>query len=134
MKMYLDTFVFMDILSANDEIVSRALAWMDQLKTNATAAVSAIVLEELCYHIERRNKEKTDEVVFYIKSLPIEIVPVSEEIALLAGKLRAKHYRTKRFTYHDCIHIATAMLTKCDIFVTGDSKFEGVSEIKTEIY
>lgn len=133
MKMYLDTFVFMDVLSANEEFVAKALAWMDQLRTNATGAVSSIVLEELCYHIERRNKEKTEEVIFYIKSLPIEIVPVTEEIALLAGKLRAK-YHARKFTYHDCIHVATALTTQCDTFITGDKKFEGITEIKTEIY
>lgn len=135
MKLYLDTFVFMDILSANEEFVTDALNQMNQLKTNATGVVSSIVLEELAYHIEKREKDKMDEILVCIKSLPIEIVPVTDEIALLSGKIRAKyHRRLKKLTYHDCIHIATALLTNCDKFVTGDKKFEDIGEIELQKY
>ncbi|MCX6815453.1 MAG: PIN domain-containing protein, partial [Candidatus Aenigmarchaeota archaeon] len=64
-------------------------------------------------------------------------IPVSEEIAKTAGLLRAKYRKIKfpkKFTYFDCIHLATALSQGCKKFVTGDKGFKDVKEIPVEIY
>lgn len=133
MKAYFDTFVFMDLLSGTD-IAKRAGEYVK----NNHGIVSSILLTELAYHIrKRKGRAKMEEVLFYIQSLPnIEIVPVDEEIATLAARIRAKYLKKieKRLTYFDCIHIATAVATKCDIFVTGDRGFKDITDVKMEIY
>ena len=137
-KIYLDTFVFMDILSGDETLISKASEYIELAKKNS-AAISAIMITELAYHLRRRKtREKTEEILFYIKSLPnIEVVSVTEEIAQEAGLLRAKYRRlklAKHFTYFDCVHIATALSSNCTRFVTGDRGFKDIKEINVEIY
>jgi len=136
MTVYLDTFVFMDILSGNDEFAAKAAAKIASLTKDNKGVVSSIVLEELCYHIERRQKERAEEIMFYLHELPLTIIPVSAEIAQRAGLLRATYHRTLTsvFTYIDCIHIATALAAQCEKFITGDKKFGEVRDIPVELY
>ncbi|MFA4819792.1 MAG: PIN domain-containing protein [Candidatus Aenigmatarchaeota archaeon] len=136
-KIYLDTFVFMDILSGED-IFGKAIQYIEEAK-KVGGVISAVQLTELGFHLRRRkSREKTEEILFYIQSLPnLEIIPVTGEIAKDAGLLRARYRRMKtqkKFTYFDCIHLATALAAKCTKFVTGDRGFKEVKEIETEIY
>ena len=135
-KIYLDTFVFMDILSGEQD-GKKAEVYLNKMKTNG-GVVSSILFAELAFHIRRkRGKEKAAEILLYISSLPnLDIVPVSEEIAKTAGMLRA-HYAKKipkKLTYFDCIHLATALAAGCTKFVTGDRGFRDIKEIEMEIY
>lgn len=136
-KIYLDTFVFMDILSGEAE-AAKAQAYLEKMKAGATGVVSAVLFSELAYHIKRkRGKERAIEILAYISSLPnLEIVPVSKEIAEAAGMLRARYAGkiTKKLTYFDCLHLATAIAANCSKFVTGDKGFRDVKEIEMEIY
>lgn len=136
-KFYLDTFVFMDILSGKSEAAEKAVSYLRRISTGK-GIVSAIVLTELCFHVKRRgSREKADEILSYVQSLPnLKIIPVSNEISVAAGRLRARYFRkiTKKLTYFDCIHIATAIAEKCDVFVTGDRGFRDIEEIEMEIY
>ncbi len=130
--MYLDTFVFMDMLSGKEELAERAKQYL-----KANAIVSAIIFTELSYHIARRDKENVEEILYLIESLPnLHIVPVSQEIATLAGSMRAKYRRRleKKLTYFDCIHLATAISEKCVKFITGDRGLQDIEEISVEIY
>ena len=137
-KIYLDTFIFMDILSGEADLAEKALQYIKEAEKKG-AAISAILFTELAFHIRRRkSREKTEEILFYIKSLPnLEIVPVTEDVAKHAGLLRARYRHLKlpkKFTYFDCIHIATALDQKCIKFVTGDRGFRDIKEIEVEIY
>jgi predicted nucleic acid-binding protein len=133
-KVYFDTFVFMDILSGRQDLVKK----MENFIKNNNGVVSSILLTELSYHLRRKKgKEKMEQVIFYIQSLPnLEIVSVNEEIATLAGRLRAKYRKKieKKLTYFDCIHLATAISMNCKKFITGDRGFKEIKEIETEIY
>lgn len=132
-KVYFDTFVFMDMLSGNPELAGKAEYYL----RNAQGVVSAILLTELAFHVSRRKKSKSDEILIHVQSLPnIEIIPVDIEIARVAGMLRAK-YRgkiEKKLTYFDCIHLATALQAKCKKFVTGDRGFREITDIEVEVY
>ena len=135
-KIYLDTFVFMDILSGEPE-AKKAQAYLEKIKSSG-GVISSILFSELAFHIRRkRGKEKAEEILLYVQSLPnLEIVPVSEQIAKAAGMLRARYLRkiSKKLTYFDCIHIATALAAGCSKFVTGDKGFKEINEIEMEIY
>ena len=135
-KMYLDTFVFMDILSGEED-AAKAEVYLNKMKVSG-AVVSSILLAELAFHLRRkRGREKAEEILLYIQALPnLEIVPVSGEIAKIAGMLRARYSRKipKKLTYFDCIHIATALASGCTRFVTGDRGFRDIKEIEMEIY
>ena|GEM_PF-1822904 len=137
-KIYLDTFVFMDILSGDAGLAEKADSFIEVSKKSGSA-ISAIMFAELAFHIRRRKtRERTEEILFYVQSLPgLEIVPVDAEIAKTAGILRARYRHMKlqkKFTYFDCIHIATALSAGCRKFVTGDRGFKDIKEIEVEIY
>jgi len=136
-KIYLDTFVFMDVLSDDYEASRKAALYLNQLKEKQ-AVISAVLFAELSFHIKRqRGRERAEEILMYISSLPnLEIVPVSVEIAKAAGMLRARYAGKieKKLTYFDCVHLATALSSNCTRFVTGDKGFRDVKEIKMEIY
>ena len=138
MAVYLDTFVFMDILSGDPILSEKAGNFLKESK-KAGIVISSAMFTELAFHIrKRKSREKTEEILFYIQSLPnLEVAPVTMEIAKHAGILRAKYRRLKspkKFTYLDCIHIATAVEMKCTKFITGDRGFKDIKEINTEIY
>ena len=135
-KIYLDTFVFMDILSGGEDS-KKAEFYLNKMKEQK-CVVSSILFAELAFHLKRkRGKEKTAEILLYISSLPnLEVVPVTMEIAKAAGMLRAHYSKriSKKLTYFDSIHIGTALASECDKFVTGDRGFRDVKEVEMEIY
>jgi predicted nucleic acid-binding protein len=128
----------MDILSNDKESAAKAQVYLNRMKSGTEGIVSSVVFAELVFHIKRkRGKEKAEEILMYIASLPnITIVPVTAEIAKLAGNIRARYIKkiSKKLTYFDCIHIATALDAGCDAFVTGDKGFKEIKEIKMDIY
>ena len=131
-KLYLDTYVFMDMLSGNPELAGKAKTYL-----KSPSVVSAIIAAEISFHIARRDKESVEQILHFIQSLPgLEIVPVSPDIAKLAGLFRAKYRKRieKKLTYFDCIHLATAIAGKCDKFVTGDRGMRGIVEIEIDVY
>lgn len=138
-KIYLDTFVFMDILSGNEEYAGKAKMYLEKTRSGAAESViSSILLAELAFHLKRkRGTEKAEEILYYIRSLPnLSVAPVTAEIAKQAGLLRARYMRRidKKLTYFDCIHLATAIEMQCKKFVTGDRGFRDIKEIQVEIY
>ena len=136
-KIYLDTFVFMDILAGEAE-AEKAKVYLEKMKSGVTGVVSSILLTELAFHLRRkRGREKAAEILLYIRSLPnLEMIPVDADIARSAGMLRAQYANriAKKLTYFDCIHLATALAAGCNKFVTGDRGFRDVKEIAMEIY
>ena len=136
-KIYLDTFVFMDILSGEAD-AAKAQAYLEKMKGGTAGVVSSILFAELTFHIRRkRGRERAEEILLYIKNLPnLEIIDVTQDIAKAAGFLRS-HYAKKipkKLTYFDCVHIATALAAGCTKFITGDRGFRDIKEIAMEIY
>ena len=131
-KLYLDTYVFMDMLSGKEELAHKAKQYL-----KGYSVVSSVVFTEISFHVARRDVDSVAEILYLIESLPnLRIIPVSHEIAKLAGMLRAKYRKRleKKLTYFDCIHIATAISERCVKFITGDRGLRGVEEIEVEIY
>ena len=131
-KLYLDTFVFMDMLSGKEELAQKAKQYL-----KGYSVVSAVVFTEISFHVAKRDTESVAEILYLIESLPnLRIIPVSQEIAKLAGSIRTKYRKRleKKLTYFDCIHLATAIAEKCDKFVTGDRGMRSIEEIEVEIY
>lgn len=82
---------------------------------------------EVCYQVERKSgPAKWAQVREKLLALPIEIVPVDQELAEAAGAIKAQ----KRMSLADCFAAALAKGRKADLY-TGDKEFEAVEgEIK----
>lgn len=94
--------------------------------------ISTVVLMEVIYKsMKKLGRIKTKEIVRDITSSTSTIlVDVDRNVAEKAAELRLKYYKKGReLSYSDCIHLATAILSKCRKFYSGDPDFEDVKEI-----
>jgi predicted nucleic acid-binding protein len=60
----------------------------------------------------------------------LELVPISAQIIETATVLRARHRFLKT---PDAIHLASASLSACDVFLTHDRALERCAELRVEI-
>lgn len=99
--------------------------------------ISTIVLMEVVYKSTKKlGKIKTKEIIRdIIGSTSTILVDVDRNIAEKAANLRLKCYKKdkRELSYSDCIHLATAILSKCKKFYSGDPDFKGIKEIPVEI-
>lgn len=132
---FLDSWVWIEFFSKGSrwkkaELVVACLQ-------NEKGIVSSTVLMEIRYQFLRKfGKEKADRVIHIIESFKnLEIVPVTSGVAKYAADLWDKYYQKgeKELSYGDAIHLATAILTGCKKLYSGDTDFENIDEINTEI-
>ncbi len=96
-------------------------------ESDKTLLLAAPNWAEVRYMIERKvGITRWQEVRARLLGLPLEIVPVDQELAELAGEIRA----TNKMSLADCFAAALAKQRKIDIY-TGDPEFRAVeSEIR----
>jgi len=130
---FLDSWIFL-------EFFSQSKKWVECdkiIKSSEKKAISSIVLMEIKYQgIKKFGAKKTKEILNEIKSSEnIAIIDVTKEIAESAADLRLKYYdrEDKPVSYADAINLATAIMTKCERFYSGDPDFRDMEEIKTVI-
>ena len=132
---FLDSWIWIEFFSEESKW-KEAERIVARLK-NEKGIISSTVLMEIRYRFLRKfGKEKADRVIHIIESFTtLEIVPVTSGVAKYAADLRDKYYvKGKReLSYGDAIHLATAILTGCETLYSGDSDFENIQEINTEI-
>jgi predicted nucleic acid-binding protein len=78
------------------------------------ATISAITIAEVVDVGVRYRSHRLDAVTSQVSALlagGLEVVPVDEDVARLAGALRSRHWETKRrpVSMTDCLVLATAM-------------------------
>jgi predicted nucleic acid-binding protein len=91
--------------------------------------LSAVNWGEIYYSTMREvSQEAAEQKVKEIVGMPIEIVPVSEDLAL--ARQAALYKATRKMSYADCFAAATAKIKNAEL-VTGDPEFKEVEgEIK----
>lgn len=77
-------------------------------------SISAANIAEVFDQLVRIDKHDPDDVhaeIAILASSGVSIVPVSSDLGLLAGRLRAQHYRSKSLTVSlaDCLAAATSL-------------------------
>ncbi len=94
---------------------------------NQAIATSIITIAELADKFERSNRNF--EEMFYFLKIRAQIIPLSEDIAISAGKLK-KEIRAKneKFGLMDGIHLATAFNEQASL-ITIDNDFNDVENV-----
>ncbi|MBI5061889.1 MAG: PIN domain-containing protein [Candidatus Aenigmarchaeota archaeon] len=126
----------MDMLSDSENRTRKAEKWIREVEKEGGKA-SSLIFSEVIFHVSRRNPQKVDWAITLIKSIRnLEIVDADESVSILAGRLRHKYYKKteRELSYLDCVHLATAITSGCNKFVTGDKDFSGIEEIEVEVY
>lgn len=99
--------------------------WVE--KWNTEVICSSLVVAELLAKKEvASDYEARERLKFKLLSLPnIKLIDPDPYICEKAAILKARH----NFKLPDALHLATAILTECDAFVTVDRQFKRVVEI-----
>ena len=103
------------------------LRWLEQ---HPVFSISAITLEELAFGIERLEGKRRALLYEWLARLRAEpapaIVGVSEEVALAAGRLRARRERSgKRVAQADMLIGASALVHGLTLVTRNVADFEG---------
>lgn len=95
------------------------------ISKNFILYLNCVNLGEVYYIVYReKGPVLADKAVALIKQWPIKIIGVNEELAFIAGRMKAEN----KVSYADAYAIATALIKKATI-VTGDKEFKSVEEI-----
>ena len=88
----MDAGVLIGFLNAEDAHHGAATkAIGDALSENQTLAMSASALAEILVGPSRSGAKAVEVVRNMVATLPIEVVPIGDEIAVTAAELRARH-------------------------------------------
>jgi len=132
---FLDSWIWLEFFQ-DDEKAEQAEKIIGRMQEEG-GIISTTVLTEVRYQIRRKyGEQKADKLTALITSFEnLDIMPVTEKVAVYAADLRYKYYQRKsnQISYSDTIHIATAVMTNCDKLYTGDPDFKEIEEVDTEI-
>ncbi len=106
------------------------------IQSSETKIINTAVLLELKYHGTKKfGSDNTSQALNLIENEDsIEIIQITKDIAYLAADLRLKYYTNeKQISFIDTINLATAIISGCKIFYTGDKDFLGIKEIEVKI-
>ncbi len=137
MKVFFDSSAFLKVLK-EEEGHQRAVDRLLRVSQGQDAGhADSIVVAEIIYAFLSRGLE--DEAIrarAYIESIPnLAIVEnITSSISHRGAELKRKYFSRSRktfFSLYDGIHLAVAE-KYCDVFVTSDLDFEGVTELKID--
>jgi len=93
-------------------------------ESGKNALISAPNWAEVRYQVERKlGAARWHEIRSKLLGLPIEIVPVDQDLAEVAGEIKAK----RKMSLADCFAAAFAKKHKADLY-TGDPEFRKVEK------
>lgn len=128
-KVYLDTNCYIYFLEQNPNFYSLVLPIFEAaMNGHYQIVTSELTLAELL--VRPYQLERLDIVATYREFLTdvdlMVLCPISLNILDHAASIRAE-YKT---ALPDAVHIATALDTQCDVFVTNDRKMKGIHQLR----
>jgi predicted nucleic acid-binding protein len=125
MSVLVDTNVLSETVRARPN--PGVLRW---LAAHPSFAISAITLEELAFGIERLAGKRRAQMYEWLERLrsdpPPLLVPVDAEVALVAGRLRARRERKGRpVAQADMLIAASALIRGLTLVTRNVADFEG---------
>ena len=126
LKIYLDTSVISHLKheDALDKMTDTLKLWEEIKHNKYDVITSQITIEE----IERCREPKQSILYEFLSEINFTIIEITEEIEQLANQIISQGILTPK-SYDDCQHIATAVISECDIIVSWN--FKHMVNIKT---
>jgi predicted nucleic acid-binding protein len=119
----LDSYAILAFLFQEKGYEKVALLLEKAAETDEILLIAAPNWAEIRYIVERKvGQEKWNEVRHKLLGLPVEIVPVDQAMAELAGKMKTSN----KMSLADCFAAALATQRKLEIY-TGDPEFRAVA-------
>jgi len=137
MKIFFDTSAFLKVLKKEDSY-GKVVEWLTKVRSGEHAGYTdTIVIGEIVYAFLSQGLD--DEAVkarAYIEGIPhltiIENIPAS--ISHRGAELKKRYFKRAEktfFSLYDGMHLALAE-KHCELFLTSDSDFKDVTEVKVE--
>lgn len=129
MKIAIDSNVFIYYLEDDGALGQAAEELLNLVVANKdTGVASELVYLEMLSDTDI-TPSQLSKIEEFLSSSTVVFGVVNKSVLLYAAKLRRKHSTLKA---PDAIHLATAINSKCDVFVTNDKKLASLkqSEIK----
>ena len=127
MRLYLDANPIIYSIEGVPEFREAALSWIERAE-KASGVVITSRLSRLECRVKPLREENTELLArfegFFARE-GLELAEITAEVIEAATALRAAH----NFRPPDAIHLATATLSKADVFLTGDRNLAHVSLI-----
>lgn len=132
---FIDSWIWIEFFTDGEKFLQSKAILEKIVQGKDKALVSTFVLTEVKYRLSALNPQFAHEQIHLIETFPhLTIIPVTSEIALMAADLRRKYYSAKKqVSYGDMIHLATAVICRCEKLFSGDPDFEGIEEIETVV-
>jgi ribonuclease VapC len=123
----LDSFALLAYLQ-DEPVASRIEKLLDGAKKDKCLLFLSIInLGELLYITERRGGvAKAQDALALIRQLPIQVMPVDEQIVFSAAHIKANH----TLSFADAFVVAIAIQEHA-IILTGDPEFQSVESLVT---
>lgn len=122
----LDSNIFIYNLEENPQFIKFTDIIFQKLSSNKLKAATSIIslIEILSY-------PKTDSVVEkitndFLNTPNLLVLEINREVALEAARIRREY----KYRLPDSIQLATALITKAQVFVTNDQKLKNFKRIK----
>ncbi len=127
-RIYLDTNIFIYALEGYAEYLEFLTELFKEIEQGTVKAVSSeLTLAEILVKPIMEQNHKAQDI--YQEALRtsngLEIVPVSREILIEAARIRAQ----SGHKLPDAIHLGTAYMNKCTVFLTNDKRIKGIADI-----
>ena len=126
-KIFLDTSPIVYYLENNELYYSNMKMFWKQYEDCDYVTSAVTVTEYLTYPYQQNNVNMIDAFYAFIDGMDIGIKSIDKAIAEKAAKIRAEY---KFFKTMDALQLATACLSKCDLFLTNDRQLRQFKEMK----
>jgi len=118
-RIYLDTNIIIYVVEGYDEYGHILLSLLDEMDSGAvTAVTSELTRAEVLVKPKQDHNNVLEHAykTFLQARSMLEIVAISENILEIAAELRAE----TKLKLPDAIHIATAIVSDCNVLLTND--------------
>jgi predicted nucleic acid-binding protein len=128
-KVYLDTNIFIYALEGFPDFVDELTELFESLQQGTLSAVTSelTLAEVLVMPFVDRNLERQTEYQQVLQSSDaLYVAAVTRNVVIEAARLRALN----NLRLPDAIHVATAILTGCETFLTNDRRLRAVPGVE----
>ena len=131
MRLYLDANPIIYSIEGVPEFRTAALGWIERGEAAGGAVITSRLsrLECRVRPLREENKELLARFEGFFAREGLELAEITAEVIETATALRAAH----GFRPPDAIHLATAVLAKTDVFLTGDQNLARCPGLKVEV-
>ena len=129
MSLYIDANIFLNAALYTDEKAQKCRKLLENIALGKESACTATLTWDEVVFILRKKMSIEESIVKgrnFLEIKNLTLIEVSKHTLVVAQDLMQKHSLKPR----DAIHAATAIINKCEEFISDDADFDKVKELK----